>query len=161
MARLPYCHYTTNPLCIKTAGALIPSAALCEREQIVVPVAIGVRPDIFPVGAVHDGDFGALPAHLGIEGVRPALDGIDHLLPRPLPGGAAEVCDPLVRIVTRLLVDARDLHVGHRIASCGILGKTPGRRPQKAFCRALMVHASEAPLSDREFFVRIPVGVRM
>src|SRR5882672_8455399 len=89
------------------------SPALVQREEVVVPYAVRIGPDVFAVGSFDDADIGSFAAHARVERVRLRLDGVNDFRARPLPVHAAEVSDSLVRIVARQLVDAGDLDIGH------------------------------------------------
>ena len=91
------------------------SPAFRQREEIVVPLSVGVGAQIFAVRPIHDADVAAIVADESVEGVGLGLDRIDDLLARPVPGRSAEVGDPLIGNVARLLVDARHLHVCHEL----------------------------------------------
>jgi hypothetical protein len=80
--------------------------AFHERKQVVVVVTVGVRAHILAVRPAYDTHVRTLAVHPREEGVRPALDGPDHVGTEPFPAIPAKVGDAFVGVITRLFVDA-------------------------------------------------------
>src|SRR3546814_109188 len=97
------------------ASSILASRTFRKREQIVVPRPVGIGAEILTIGAVHDTDVAPVVPNVGVECIGLRFDRIDDLLARPMPGRAAEVGDPFIRVVARLLVDARHLYVCHEL----------------------------------------------
>jgi hypothetical protein len=93
-------------------------AALVEREEIVVPVAVGVGPNIWHAACgADDADVGTLAGvrvdHEECVGLR--INALDDLLARPPPArsGITQVRDVLVRTLRVEFGDAGNLYVCH------------------------------------------------
>jgi hypothetical protein len=92
--------------------------ALIQGQEVVIPVAVGVRAQVrrAPCGA-DDTDIGT-PAGVGIEHkerVRPGIDAANHILPSPFPSRAriTDVRDVLMRALRMRFGDASNLNVCH------------------------------------------------
>jgi hypothetical protein len=98
--------------------------ALVERQEIVVPIAVGVGPQIGrPTYWSHDAHVGSFPG-VGVdnkERIGLGIDAGDHLLARPFPARnrIPQMGNVLVRALRVRFGDASDLNVGHVITSFG------------------------------------------
>src|SRR5215831_12406326 len=105
-----------------------PSNSLCafgEGEEIVVPIPVRVRLQIFVAGGAHaNAHPGGLAAFLGVELVLVVLDVADHVVggvfppARPIWLRTTNRGDPLVRTIAIGLIDAVDTVIGHSRLTC-------------------------------------------
>jgi hypothetical protein len=91
----------------------LPTFTQCEK--VVVPFAVCVGADIFSVWTIDHTNVSSVTAHICEERIGTSFNGRDDLLPRPVPTCSSEMRYSLVGIVSRLLVNACDLHVCHFI----------------------------------------------
>lgn len=86
---------------------------LRQCQKVVRPYAVSVRTQILPIWSVHDAYVRSLAMYKSKESVGLGFYRSDYLLPRPFPSCRAQMRNPLIGILARLLVDACDLSVGH------------------------------------------------
>lgn len=65
------------------------------------------------VRTMRDIDISPLTTDLGVEAMGSDVDRVDDLLPCSMLTRSTEMCDPLMSVLTRLLVDAPHLQIGH------------------------------------------------
>ena len=90
---------------------------LWQREKIVIPLPVGVRADIRTSRPVNYTYVTPITIDQRVERVRLFFDRVDHLLPCPSPStttGSAKMSDSLIRVITRLLIDACHQDVRHK-----------------------------------------------
>jgi hypothetical protein len=86
-----------------------------QGQQIVIPLAIGVCPQVSrtAVAWVHDADVGSFTSGDDEKRVRVSVDARNDLVARPLPAGTAKLRNVFVGAFAIGLIDACDLNIRH------------------------------------------------
>ena len=145
---------------------LVTLRTLGKGRQIVVPLAVCVRSQIFPIGGIDYADVAPVAVYQRVKGVGFRLDGLDYLFSRPFPACTAKVRDALMGAVAIALVYAGDTNIGYvrllSLAVGGAMDRFPSRPRRRGRWQPMVVRYSGivwARAAARAHFLKDATGI--